>query len=559
MLATSNDFPFGIMDVAELLHLHIRRPYAKGYYADCPICGDNRGKMSLSTELNTWRCNYCGESGGMLSLYGRINHISNSAAYREISTLLQNSEFESSRQVIFPYKKEPELPKQSGLADVHVIHQTFSALLEMLKLSPNHREHLKNVRGLTDKQIDELGYKSTPSFFLCRKLTERLIEKGCMVQGVPGFYMKDGRWTIKFCTKMSGILIPVRGIDGLIYGMQIRLDVPIKDENDDPEKSGTKYIWLSSSNKPMGVSSGTPIHFIGDPYARNVYITEGFLKADISHCLTNRTFAATAGANNTSNLEQLFKILKQNGTETIIEAEDMDKYRNEQVNKGASKVYMLARKCGLQFRRLTWNPNYKGFDDWQLSLKRSQSCKEHKMNFKRRFIYGLCEFETIHDEIKAWHNAKAQNESPEEYLGFTSEEFESYMKKDEESFIHYLLSFQKQQKFRIYQLDFSDGKTKPFAFEGLQALQKAGFEQPPASEYALICEDTLLCCTDDSEEICLKLIFNRYNDNLPKVYCGRSIAPSDIVELYDEREKKYFYRDENLFYPVKFSPTQIKT
>lgn len=181
------------------------------------------------------------------------------------------------------------------------------------------------------------------------------------------------------------------------------------------------------------------------------------------------------------------------------------------------------------------------------------------MNFKRRFIYGLCEFETIHDEIKAWHNAKAQNESPEEYLGFTSEEFESYMKKDEESFIHYLLSFQKQQKFRIYQLDFSDGKTKPFAFEGLQALQKAGFEQPPASEYALICEDTLLCCTDDSEEICLKLIFNRYNDNLPKVYCGRSIAPSDIVELYDEREKKYFYRDENLFYPVKFSPTQIKT
>lgn len=235
------------------------------------------------------------------------------------------------------------------------------------------------------------------------------------------------------------------------------------------------------------------------------------------------------------------------------------KYRNEQVNKGASKVYMLARKCGLQFRRLTWNPNYKGFDDWQLSLKRSQSCKEHKMNFKRRFIYGLCEFETIHDEIKAWHNAKAQNESPEEYLGFTSEEFESYMKKDEESFIHYLLSFQKQQKFRIYQLDFSDGKTKPFAFEGLQALQKAGFEQPPTSEYALICEDTLLCCTDDSEEICLKLIFNRYNDNLPKGYCGRSIAPSDIVELYDEREKKYFYRDENLFYPVKFSPTQIKT
>ena len=174
--------------------------------------------------------------------------------------------------------------------------KVFHAVKQMLKLSPNHREHLKNVRGLTDKQIDELGYKSTPSFFLCRKLTERLIEKGCMVQGVPGFYMKDGRWTIKFCTKMSGILIPVRGIDGLIYGMQIRLDVPIKDENDDPEKSGTKYIWLSSSNKPMGVSSGTPIHFIGDPYARNVYIsftTQTRLLVSAGSCIRQGSFFFT--------------------------------------------------------------------------------------------------------------------------------------------------------------------------------------------------------------------------------------------------------------------------
>ena len=63
-----------------------------------------------------------------------------------------------------------------------------------------------------------------------------------------------------------------------------------------------------------------------DVYKRQVYVIEGLLKADISHCLTNRTFAAIAGANNTSQLDTLFALLAQNGTEEIIEAHDMDKY-----------------------------------------------------------------------------------------------------------------------------------------------------------------------------------------------------------------------------------------
>lgn len=557
-----HDFPFGIMDVAELLHLRIRRPYAKGFYADCPICGDRRGKMSLSTELDSWRCNYCGEHGGMLSLYARVYNISNSEAYREICEALQNGDFEAGTKEWTPAQKEQELPSppgQSELADARTIHQTYSMLLDMLTLSKNHHEHLRTVRGLTDAQIDELGYKSTPPFYLCRKLTEQLMKKGCTVQGVPGFYRKDGHWTVKFYTKIAGILIPARGIDGLIRGLQIRLDVPIKDENDDPDKTGAKYIWLSSSNKEMGVSSGSPVHFVGDPMARTVFVTEGLLKADVAHCLMNRTFAAIAGANNTAQLELLFTLLKENGTEVIVEAQDMDKYRNEQVGKGASKIYLLAKQCGLQFQRLTWNPNYKGIDDWQLALKRNQSGKEKKrMNFKQRFLYGLCEFDSIDDEIEAWHESTEHTGTLEEHLGFTLEEYTSFLQEDEDSFTKYLLSLQKKQGYRIYQLDFSDGKTKKFAFEGLEGLQKAGYEQPPASEYALICEDVLLCAKEDSEQTCLKRIFDRYNGTLPDGYSGRSMAPSDVVELYDGNERKYFYRDTSSFCPVKFSPMLAK-
>ena len=559
-MGKSHDFPFGIMDVAELLRLRIRRPHSKGVYADCPICGDKRGKMSLSTDLDSWRCNYCGEHGGMLSLYGRVYNISNSEAYREICEALQNGEFAPDYQVnTSAQKPENNLPEQSQLADVRTVHQTFSMLLDMLTLTKEHREHLLTKRGLTDGQIDELGYKSTPPFYLCRKLTERLIEKGCTVKGVPGFYMKDNHWTAKFYSKAAGILIPVRGIDGLIRGMQIRLDVPIKNEDDPPDKEGSKYIWLSSAGKPMGVSSGSPVHFVGDPMARAVYITEGFLKADVAHCLMNRTFAATAGANNTAQLEMLFQLLKQNGTQMTVEAVDMDKYRNENVDKGASQIYLLAKKCGLEFCRLTWNPNYKGVDDWQLALKRKQSEKEDsRMNFKKRFIYGQCDFDAIDDEIAVWHESSEHSDTLEEHLGFTADEYSFFLQGDEESFLQYLLSQRKTQRYRIYQLDFSHQKTKAFAFEGMKALQKAGYEQPPASEYCLVCEDTLLCHCNDSDNDCLELIFNRYNDTLPDGYPGRSIAPSDVIELYDENERRYFYCDKDTFCPVRFSPMLAK-
>ena len=114
------------------------------------------------------------------------------------------------------------------------------------------------------------------------------------------------------------------------------------------------------------------MHFVGDPHARVVYVTEGALKADVAHALTGRTFAATVGANNTNGLNELFAFLHRNGAEEIIEAENMDKYRNEGVSRGAAAVCRLAQKNGMACRRLNWNPNYKGIDDWQLALRRKK-------------------------------------------------------------------------------------------------------------------------------------------------------------------------------------------
>lgn len=85
-------FPFGIMAVVELLRLNVRRRLADSAYVDCPFCGDKRGKMNVNFGRNVWRCNYCGESGGMLALYARLNNMTNSQAYREIWDALSTGE-----------------------------------------------------------------------------------------------------------------------------------------------------------------------------------------------------------------------------------------------------------------------------------------------------------------------------------------------------------------------------------------------------------------------------------------------------------------------------------
>ena len=326
-MASGTDFPFNIMDVASLLRLNIRRRSgSRVTYADCPICGDRRGKLGLYPEIDTWRCYHCGECGGMLALYGKAHGVGNSQAYQEICEALMVG---SPGREYTPRAKQ-EIPDQKDVpqaqrASPQEIHNTLTALLALLTLSPAHREHLRAKRGLTDGQIGQFGFKSTPPGCLCRTIAARLVKSGCVVQGVPGFYMtRDGAWTMKFYDRTSGIVIPLRGVDGLLQGLQIRLDHPIKKEGDPPEKPGMKYLPFTSTGKPMGVTSGNPIHFVGDPSARVVYVTEGALKADITHALTGRTFAATVGVNNTMGLDELFAFLRRNGTEEIVEAEDMD-------------------------------------------------------------------------------------------------------------------------------------------------------------------------------------------------------------------------------------------
>ena len=231
---------------------------------------------------------------------------------------------------------------------------------------------------------------------------------------------------------------------------------------------------------------------------------------------------AVAGANNVAQLGPLFGLLAQNGTELIIEAHDMDKYSNEMIAKGSSKVYLLARQQGMECRRLTWNPNYKGIDDWQLALRREKQQKEGgDQNLQKgRALFG-----------------QEGKELSKETLNFPHRRY----------------------RFRIYQLCFDAGQeTIPFAFKGIRDLHRAGYEQPPASEYRLVCDSELACPEEWKDTEILEQISAHYGNQVPEGYRGRPLASSDVVELDDGTGRRYFYIDGRTFEPVRFSPFLAK-
>ena len=116
----------------------------------------------------------------------------------------------------------------------------------------------------------------------------------------------------------------------------------------------------------------------------------------------------------------------------------------------------MAKQHGMDSRLLIWNPNYKGVDDWQIALKRRISkTEESVMNFKKRFIYAISDFDDIYSEIAVWQKDKQYDCKLQEYLGLNDEEYEYCSMQNFTLLEQVLLSQRRQQKYRIYQLDLS--------------------------------------------------------------------------------------------------------
>ena len=357
-------FDYGILDVVQVLHLRKRR------------------------------CNRCDASGGMLKLYADLHNVTLSEANQQIREALGKGEYRTDYIKATPVQEEKATAE---LAPIEEIHRTYQRMLSMLTLNRKHQEDLQR-RGLKPEQIEAQRYRSVPLFGM-KKLVKRLAEEGYMVKGVPGFYRDtDGNWTINFKAENSGILIPIVSLDGFIQGFQIRVD-HVTDTK--------KYIWLSSVNYDQGVSSGSPVHVIGDLNASEVYLTEGALKGTIAHFLSGDTFVCVAGVNQYRNAKPVLEAFRQRNLQHLFEAYDMDKkmkvlcdgnyskcescrqkgrdgycqhklQKRQIIQNGCKKVYEICQELSISMSRMVWdmddsgewNGQIKGIDDYYYSKKK---------------------------------------------------------------------------------------------------------------------------------------------------------------------------------------------
>jgi hypothetical protein len=341
-------FPFSIEDEAKLLPLKNAKITGGTIYADCPFCG-SKGALHISLTKNVWNCCSCmmkganDSGGGRTELYAKFYNMSNSKAYHIICDLYGIQRDYRSEEEDEPVAEQPK-------KDVREIDYAYRTLLSLLTLTDEHRKNLRK-RGLDDAAIQKHQYRSVPVTGI-DNIVNTMLSYDIDLNGIPGFYMLDGKWKVNFTPALAGILIPVISREGYIQGMQIRLNKPIRT---------SKYLWFSSQGKECGSSPGSPVHFIGDPTSKTVMITEGSLKANVAYEMSKHlmkkpmTFVAIAGCGQFNSMRKALLSLKDFGCDKIYDGFDMDKMKNPNVYRAMAKNFDIAKEIGVRMQVYRWN------------------------------------------------------------------------------------------------------------------------------------------------------------------------------------------------------------
>ncbi len=354
-----------IADIIPLIDIPSPPTGQSAYNIPCPCCddGSHRKHLNINLQKDVFCCPRCKFSGGVFDLYAYYAGVDRSKVRKLLMERLNLKDDEAGYDhrkqkprltPSRPIMRSIELP----LTDIDARHDTYTALLSKLTLASDHRENLL-ARGLTDEQIDILGYKTTP-IAGCSVLAKQLQEEGYYLAGVPGFFhTKEGAWTL--IHERRGILIPVKTIDGKIQGLQIRRDNTRKG----------KFRWVSSVGKQDGCKAECWAHISGTP-AKTVLLTEGSMKGDVITFLTGLPVIAIPGVNSLTHLESLLATLKETGTEKVMTAFDMDYLQNPHVRDGYYNLTALLSKVGIEYGTYLWDPHYKGLDDYVWACKKAK-------------------------------------------------------------------------------------------------------------------------------------------------------------------------------------------
>lgn len=354
-----NDERLSIVTVANKCGIEIIKPIDHNrILAVCPFCNDTTGHLYLTLKnnkgyYNVYKCLKCGKGGGAVALYAEIKGLDTKEAFKELLNDKNSSNIERTRTII---KKTNAIKENVPTRDVEYLNKIYGRLLSLLKLNREDYENLI-ARGLTKEQIRKNNYKSMPRTYCeCKNISNKLIELGFELKGVPGFFLdKRNEWTM-ICKE--GFLIPIRDLENRIVSLQIRLT----------KKEGKlRYIYLSSSKYNEGSKAIASVHLVGESFEK-IYITEGPLKADIANFFSKDTFIALPGVNVVQDLavEYLVKL----GCKLAVITFDMDTYNVVEVKKALISLVKKLKDKNICVVQKTWfdiyqkNNSIKGIDDF---------------------------------------------------------------------------------------------------------------------------------------------------------------------------------------------------
>lgn len=339
----------------------------------CPFC-KGQWKFNINPEKGVYRCAKCGESGNAIKLNAVLNGISYEESKKQL--LADKKPLKKVELVV-----EKELPVvsierrnaiYSSIIKNGICSADQAADLERRGMPiENYRWYVTAVDGLNDTFA-----------CWCKKQPYGFIENG-KLKGIPGLYgetrmnsggEEDTSGIHLNLPKNIGYLIPVithYKMKPAISCMQIR-----------HLKGNLRYSFFTSGDDKLkngiSVNDCNKIHYTRNFWdsegkmviPETVNLTEGALKADVASVLSGQPFIAILGVNNTRDLSGELNFLKANGCKKINICLDMDYSKNKYVKNALDKITSIIKDSGLIPRKIIWNNEYKGIDDYLLSVKR---------------------------------------------------------------------------------------------------------------------------------------------------------------------------------------------
>lgn len=323
-----HDFPFCIMDVVELLGIQIKKTTSVCLYTVCPFCDDTSGHLRIDLLRDYYNCPRCNTGGGMLNLYSRLTNTTlkeaNIALRQRLSTTFSGT-----------VKRNAVKSKQINVAErsVDEVRQVYGKLIDMLPLSRKHYRSLL-ARGFTEEDIRRIKFRSITKRKGRCEYSERLIQTGFDLEGIPGFYLDPNldKWVMY--SPYDGIIYPQKNRNLKNTFLSIRRDYASKN----------KYVWFSSAGKLEHKGSSLSsirdypglLHYVGDFNGGILIITEGQIKAEVIYSIFRRLYPklkisilGQSGVCAQSVLPAALDKLSGKGFYLIVEAYDRNKFTKD--------------------------------------------------------------------------------------------------------------------------------------------------------------------------------------------------------------------------------------